>query len=127
MRTDTTEAFKMPPLARNTVDEHGMKLLRQWIEACPARRCCRRRKFYREEEISPNLLKDFEKRTGRDHSLHFGRNCADNFRFTLRKTNPTDRPDDFAREGVQAGLHQKHHDAGNFHHRQLNPSPPRAP
>ncbi len=35
MRTDTTEAFKMPVLARNTIDEAGMKLLRQWIESLP--------------------------------------------------------------------------------------------
>ena len=35
MRTDTTEAFKMPPLARNTIDEQGMNLLRQWIESLP--------------------------------------------------------------------------------------------
>ena len=35
MRTDTTEAFKMPPLARNTIDEQGMKLLRGWIESLP--------------------------------------------------------------------------------------------
>ena len=25
----------MPPLARNTIDERGMKLLRQWIESLP--------------------------------------------------------------------------------------------
>jgi uncharacterized repeat protein (TIGR03806 family) len=35
MRTDTTEAFKMPPLARNMIDERGMTLLRQWIESLP--------------------------------------------------------------------------------------------
>jgi len=35
MRANTTEAFKMPPLARNTIDEHGMALLRQWIESLP--------------------------------------------------------------------------------------------
>lgn len=35
MRANTTEPFKMPPLARNTVDEHGMALLRQWIESLP--------------------------------------------------------------------------------------------
>ncbi len=35
MRTDTTEPFKMPPLARNTIDERGMKLLREWIESLP--------------------------------------------------------------------------------------------
>jgi uncharacterized repeat protein (TIGR03806 family) len=35
MRTDTTEAFKMPPLARNQIDEQGMNLLRQWIESLP--------------------------------------------------------------------------------------------
>ena len=35
MRTDTTEAFRMPPLARNTIDVEGMKLLRQWIESLP--------------------------------------------------------------------------------------------
>jgi hypothetical protein len=35
MRANTTEPFKMPPLARNTIDEPGMKLLRQWIESLP--------------------------------------------------------------------------------------------
>jgi uncharacterized repeat protein (TIGR03806 family) len=35
MRTDTTDAFKMPPLARNTIDKQGMKLLRQWIDSLP--------------------------------------------------------------------------------------------
>ena len=35
MRANTTEAFKMPPLARNTIDEQGMSLLRQWIESLP--------------------------------------------------------------------------------------------
>lgn len=35
MRANTTEPFKMPPLARNTIDEHGMKLLREWIESLP--------------------------------------------------------------------------------------------
>jgi len=35
MRANTIESFKMPPLARNTIDEAGMKLLRQWIESLP--------------------------------------------------------------------------------------------
>ena len=35
LRTDTTEAFKMPPLARNRVDEADLELLRQWIESLP--------------------------------------------------------------------------------------------
>ena len=35
MRTDTAEAFKMPPLARNSIDGRGMALLRQWIESLP--------------------------------------------------------------------------------------------
>jgi len=35
MRANTTEAFKMPPLARNTIDERGMALLREWIESLP--------------------------------------------------------------------------------------------
>jgi uncharacterized repeat protein (TIGR03806 family) len=35
MRADTVEAFKMPPLARNTIDVPGMELLRQWIESLP--------------------------------------------------------------------------------------------
>jgi uncharacterized repeat protein (TIGR03806 family) len=35
MRVDTTEAYRMPPLARNTVDERGVKLLRAWIESLP--------------------------------------------------------------------------------------------
>ncbi len=35
MRANTTEAFKMPPLARNTIDGRGMKLLRDWIQSLP--------------------------------------------------------------------------------------------
>jgi uncharacterized repeat protein (TIGR03806 family) len=35
MRASSLEALKMPPLARNEVDEAGMKLLRQWIESLP--------------------------------------------------------------------------------------------
>ncbi len=35
LRANSTEAFKMPPLARNTFDEQGMNLLRQWIESLP--------------------------------------------------------------------------------------------
>ncbi len=35
LRADSTEPFKMPPLARNTIDEAGMKLLREWIESLP--------------------------------------------------------------------------------------------
>ena len=38
MRANTTDAFKMPVLARNTIDEQGMKLLRQWIESLPGQR-----------------------------------------------------------------------------------------
>ncbi len=35
LRADTTEAFKMPPLARLMIDESGMKLLREWIGSLP--------------------------------------------------------------------------------------------
>ena len=35
MRVNTTDAYLMPPLARNTIDEAGMKLLRTWIESLP--------------------------------------------------------------------------------------------
>lgn len=35
MRANTNESFKMPPLARNTIDEPGMALLRAWIESMP--------------------------------------------------------------------------------------------
>jgi len=35
MRANTTEPFKMPPLARNQVDPQGMNLLKQWIESLP--------------------------------------------------------------------------------------------
>jgi len=37
MRANTVEAFKMPPLARQTVDQAGMALLRQWIESLAGR------------------------------------------------------------------------------------------
>jgi uncharacterized repeat protein (TIGR03806 family) len=35
MRANTIAAFKMPPLARNTIDTKGMELLREWIHALP--------------------------------------------------------------------------------------------
>jgi uncharacterized repeat protein (TIGR03806 family) len=35
MRANTTESFKMPPLARNMIDERGMGLLRLWIDSMP--------------------------------------------------------------------------------------------
>jgi mono/diheme cytochrome c family protein len=37
MRANTNEAFHMPPLARNTIDEPGMALLRSWIESLPGK------------------------------------------------------------------------------------------
>lgn len=38
MRVDSNEGYKMPPLARNTVDEAGVRLLRKWIESLPGPR-----------------------------------------------------------------------------------------
>ncbi len=35
LRANTLEAFRMPPLARNTIDERGMALMKQWIESLP--------------------------------------------------------------------------------------------
>jgi len=35
LRASAIDGLKMPPLARNEVDETGMKLLRQWIESLP--------------------------------------------------------------------------------------------
>jgi len=35
MRASSLDAIKMPQLARNAVDEPGMRLLRQWIESMP--------------------------------------------------------------------------------------------
>jgi len=37
MRANSVEGLKMPPLARNEIDEAGMKLLREWIESLPGR------------------------------------------------------------------------------------------
>ena len=34
-RVNTTEAYRMPPLARNTIDAAGVELIRQWIESLP--------------------------------------------------------------------------------------------
>ncbi len=35
LRANSIEAFKMPPLARNEVDQEGMSLLKRWIESLP--------------------------------------------------------------------------------------------
>jgi uncharacterized repeat protein (TIGR03806 family) len=37
LRANTVEGFKMPPVARQTVDQEGMVLLRQWIESLGGR------------------------------------------------------------------------------------------
>ncbi len=37
MRSHTLDSYKMPPLARNAIDESGTRLLRQWIESLPGR------------------------------------------------------------------------------------------
>ncbi len=37
MRVDTTDGTRMPPLARETIDETGVALLRQWITSLPGR------------------------------------------------------------------------------------------
>lgn len=37
LRINTLEDFRMPPLARNVIDQSGVKLLSQWIESLPGR------------------------------------------------------------------------------------------
>jgi hypothetical protein len=37
MRANTVEGFKMPPLARQTIDTSGMAILRRWIQSLPGR------------------------------------------------------------------------------------------
>jgi uncharacterized repeat protein (TIGR03806 family) len=37
MRVNTTGEIRMPPLARETIDENGVALLRQWIASLPGR------------------------------------------------------------------------------------------
>ena len=119
MRADTTEAFKMPPLARNTIDERGMALSAQWIESLPGP------PVLPPPEISPrggNYSQPVE--------VVLKAEPGAKIYYTLDGTVPTTsdlpyekpilgRPDDFARESVQARLHQEHHRAGNFSGRQL--------
>ncbi len=78
LRANTTEAFKMPPLARMTVDEPGMKLLRQWIESLPGP------PVLPPPDISPRgghfdkpVAVILAERTGRGHSLHARWHSAD--------------------------------------------------
>ena len=37
LRVDTNDDFRMPPLARETIDTQGVALLRAWIESLPGR------------------------------------------------------------------------------------------
>jgi hypothetical protein len=37
LRISTLEAFKMPPLAHERIDEQGAELIREWIESMPGR------------------------------------------------------------------------------------------
>jgi hypothetical protein len=37
MRIDTVDEIRMPPVARETIDQQGVALLRQWIESLPGR------------------------------------------------------------------------------------------
>ena len=114
MRANTVEGFKMPPLARNTIDTRGMELLQQWIEGLlMARPCCHRRifcltwrKFYKFGDCH-------QRRARGDDSVHGGWHRADAGRPALRKTCRTDRPNDFARESCSTRLYQKHHRRGD--------------
>jgi hypothetical protein len=37
MRVNTVDDIKMPPIARETIDQKGLKLLRDWIASLPGR------------------------------------------------------------------------------------------
>jgi uncharacterized repeat protein (TIGR03806 family) len=37
MRVDTVDDIKMPPIARETIDQEGVKLLKEWITSLPGR------------------------------------------------------------------------------------------
>ena len=37
MRANTVGDIKMPPLARETIDQKGMQLLKEWIDSMPGR------------------------------------------------------------------------------------------
>jgi hypothetical protein len=37
MRIDTVGDIRMPPIDRETIDEHGVALMREWIDSMPGR------------------------------------------------------------------------------------------
>jgi len=89
------------PLARNTVDERGVKMLREWIASLPGPR------VLSPPEILPpggNFSfpgrSDFENRTGGKNLLHAGWNRTDNQRPDLSGTVHGFRSDHCTRKGV---------------------------
>ena len=114
LRVDTVGGYQMPPLARNTVDKHGVALLREWIQSLPGRACCRRRRFCHPAAIFKAGRSHVEHRAGREDLLHTGRDCADHGRPALLPTVPSGRTDHRPREGVRARLHKKRHGEGVF-------------
>jgi len=56
LRANSLEAFKMPPLARNTIDQQGTALLRAWIESLPDLRWYLPRKFLPRGNVRPRPL-----------------------------------------------------------------------
>jgi hypothetical protein len=79
MRVDTVGEIRMPPLARETIDEKGVALLRQWITSLPGRA------VVDPPQISPAAG---TYNTPVEVSLHVGEPGAD-IRYTLDGSAPT--------------------------------------
>ncbi len=85
MRANTADGFKMPPLARNTIDESGVKLLGEWIESLPGPRV-----------LSPPEVSPAGGSFSRPVEVSLKSESGATIRYTLDGTVPT--PDDLLYE-----------------------------
>ena len=108
----------MPPLARNTVDEHVVGLLRGAAFDKPGqgRACCRRRRFcHPAASLSSRSKSSSNTEPGAKIYYTLARVlCRPRDDLPIPPTVPSGRTDHRPREGVRARLHKKRHGEGVF-------------
>jgi len=119
MRANTVEAFKMPPLARQTVDQAGMTVLRQWIESLGGRPVLAPPDF---SLAAGNFPKPIDvntdsTRTWREIRYTLDGSIPGTTRPALPAAHPSSQLGDRPGQGFQGRLHPQHHRAGNLHRR----------
>ena len=123
MRIDTVGDIRMPPIDRETIDEHGVALMREWIDSMPGR-----------PVLAPPVIEPAGGTFDKPVEIRLTDSQVDaDIRYTLDGSvpGPTDarydkpimlqRSRGGAGEGVQGRIHAQHHGAGSVRRRAWPP------